>query len=82
MRSEHPPRTHDLLLLLRRLGVVPPKADLHFLGVITDASVPTRYPEDLKRMVKQYPRRTAASYLARTGRVLEWLRRQPPLAKT
>jgi HEPN domain-containing protein len=56
VRPEYPPRTHDLLLLVR-------KRDLRFLGLITDASVPTRYPEDLKGMVKEYPRRTAASFL-------------------
>jgi DNA helicase-2/ATP-dependent DNA helicase PcrA len=64
------------------LDLAPPKRDLRFLGFIADASVPTRYPEDLKRMVKQYPRRTAASCLDRTRRVMKWLRCQPPLAET
>jgi HEPN domain-containing protein len=51
-RPEYPPRTHDLLLLVRRLGLTPPKRDLRFLGFIADASVPARYPEDLQGMVK------------------------------
>jgi HEPN domain-containing protein len=81
-RPEYPPRTHDLLLLVRRLVLTPPKRDLRFLGFIADASVPTRYPEDLQGMVKQYPRRTAASFVDRTRRVIKWLRSQPPLAAT
>jgi HEPN domain-containing protein len=81
-RYEYPPRTHDLLLLVRRLELTLPKRDLRFLGLIADASVPTRYPEDLKAMVKVYPRRTAASFLERTRRVMKWLRCQPPLAGT
>jgi HEPN domain-containing protein len=81
-RPEYPPRTHDLLLLVRKLNLAPPKRDLRFLGFIADASVPTRYPEDLKGMVKHYPRRTAASCLDRTRRVIKWLRCQSPLAET
>jgi HEPN domain-containing protein len=82
VRPEYPPRTHDLLLLVRKLDLALPKRDLRFLGLIADASVPTRYPEDLKGLVKEYPRRTAASFLQRTRRVMKWLRRQPPLAGT
>jgi HEPN domain-containing protein len=37
-QAEYPPRTHDLLLLVRRLGLAPPKRDLRFLGFITEAS--------------------------------------------
>jgi HEPN domain-containing protein len=81
-RPEYPPRTHDLLLLVRKLDLALPKRDLRFLGLVADASVPTRYPEDLKGLVKEYPRRTAASFLQRTRRVMKWLRCQPPLAGT
>ncbi len=52
-RPDHPPRTYDLLLLVRRLGLVMPKSHLRFLGFITDMSIPTRYPEDLRQMVKR-----------------------------
>lgn len=81
-RADHPPRTHDLLFLVRTLGIAVPKVHLRFIGVVANASVPTRYPEDLRSMVKQYPQRTAASYLARTRKVLRWLRKQPTLAET
>src|SRR5438128_2509187 len=69
-----PPRAHDLLYLVRELAITPPRAHLDFVGIINNASVPTRYPGDLSRLVSQYPRRTAISYLARTSRVLIRLR--------
>ena len=60
----------------------PPKTHREFIGIINNASIPTRYPEDLERLVKQYPQRTASSYLNRTKRVIQWLRKDPRLAKT
>lgn len=81
-RPEHPPRTHDLLFLVRELRLSVPKAHRRLVGAIANASVPTRYPEDLPGMVRQYPRRTVCSYLARTRKALQWLRKQPPLAET
>lgn len=79
--SKMPPRTRDLLYLARELDLTPPRAHLDFIGIINNASVPTRYPEDLSRLVSEYRRRTALSYMARTRRVLTWLRRHPSLAK-
>jgi HEPN domain-containing protein len=76
-----PPRTHDLLYLVRELDLAPPRTHLDFIGIINNASVPTRYPEDLCRLVSEYRRRTALSYMARTSRVLTWLRRHPSLAR-
>lgn len=81
-RAEHPPRTHDLLLLIRELRLGVPKAHRRLVGTIANASIPTRYPEDLKKMIGQYPRRTVSSYLVRTKRVVQWLRKQLPSTKT
>lgn len=45
-----------------------------FVGKINDASVVTRYPEDLKKIVSVYSRRVASEYLDKTAEVLKWLR--------
>jgi HEPN domain-containing protein len=79
IQGESPPRTHDLLFLIRRLELALPKTHLEFIGVINNASIPTRYPEDLKQIVSQYPRRTASSYLAKTKRAIKWLRKSSRL---
>ena len=77
--GENPARTHDLLFLVRRLDLTVPKTHLDFLGVINNASIPTRYPEDLKQLVSQYPRRAANSYLSRTRKAIKWLRKDSHL---
>jgi HEPN domain-containing protein len=81
-RDESPPRTHDLLYFLRRLDFTLPAPDADFLAAINRASVPTRYPEDLAKMVRLYPYRTARSYLSKTKRVIKWLRKDPRLKQS
>ncbi|MFQ5668814.1 MAG: HEPN domain-containing protein, partial [Candidatus Binatia bacterium] len=61
-KNELAPRIHDLLYLLRRLDLTPPARDADFIAAINRASIPTRYPEDLAKMVRLYPYRTARSY--------------------
>jgi len=80
-KSSHPPKTHDLLFLVREIGLDMPKLHLDFVGIINNASIPTRYPEDLSKLVSQYPRRTATSYLSKTKRAIKWLRKAPRLAE-
>jgi HEPN domain-containing protein len=81
-KSEAPPRTHDLLLLVRRIGLTLPKTHLDFVAAISNASIPTRYPEDLSQLVRQYPARIAGSYLSKTKRLHKWLRKDPSLTQS
>jgi HEPN domain-containing protein len=81
-KNETPPRIHDLLYFLRRLDLTLPARDADFISAINLASVPTRYPEDLARLVRLYPYRTARSYLSKTKRVIKWLRKNPCLVQS
>jgi len=74
-----PPKTHDLIYLIRKSGLELPQAHLEFIGKINNASVPTRYPEDLQRIIAQYPESVARDYLEKTEEVLKWLRKHPNL---
>ena len=74
-----PPRTHDLIYLVRASGIAPPREHLDFIGKINTASVPTRYPDDLARAVAAYPREVAEDYLATTRSVVGWLKCDPRL---
>ena len=81
-KSEAPPRIHDLLYFLRRLDLTLPGRDADFIAAVNLASVPTRYPEDLAKMVQLYPYRTARSYLSKTKRVIKWLHKDPRLVRS
>ncbi len=74
-----PPKTHDLIYLIKKSELALPQAYLEFIGKINNASVPTRYPEDFQRIIAQYPESVACDYLERTEEVLKWLREHPKL---
>ena len=74
-----PKKTHDLIDLVKKSGLVLPQSHLEFIGKINNASVPTRYPEDLQRMIAQYPDSIARDYLEKTEEVIKWLRQHPNL---
>lgn len=76
--EKFPPKTHSLLFFVKELNLRLPKDLLDFIGKLNDASVVTRYPEDLQRIVKAYPRRVAQEYLHTTDEVLRWIRSQLP----
>jgi HEPN domain-containing protein len=80
-KASHPPKTHDLIYLVREIGLAVPKTHLDFMGIVNNASIPTRYPEDLQRLISQYPRRTATSYLSRTRKAIQWLRKNRRLTE-
>jgi len=74
-----PPRTHDLdrLLGMTSAALEPPLAQ--FVTQLSQASVTTRYPDDLARMVSQYPAAVAQTYLERTREVIACLKADPRL---
>ena len=69
-----PVKSHDLIFLYKKAGLELPQAQLEFIGLINNASIPTRYPEDLQRALADYPEAVARSYLQRTEEVIRWLK--------
>jgi HEPN domain-containing protein len=69
-----PAKSHDLIYLVKKSGLSLPQPYLEFVGKINNASIPTRYPDDLKRAIAEYPEPVARDYLSHTEKVVEWLR--------
>lgn len=74
-----PVKTHDLIYLAGKGRLEIPQDFLEFIGKINTANIPTRYPEDLQRTLRDYPKSVASSYLKQTEEVLKWLGRHPNL---
>ncbi len=71
-----PPRTHNLIFLLKAVGMKPePGADM-VLATLTQAQPATRYPDTLVDLQSSYTQAAAEELLARSREVLEWIRRQ------
>lgn len=77
-----PFKTHDLILLVKKGGLDIPQEYLEFIGKINSASIPTRYPEDLERALKVYPKSIVRAYLNRTAEIIKWLKKQPILSES
>lgn len=81
-KRQMPPKTHDLLYLVSLGGVNVDQEHLDFVGKINNASIPTRYPEDLAKAISAYPKKVAESYLKKTKEIVKWLKQDPRLKKS
>lgn len=77
-----PFKTHDLILLVKKSGMELPQDYLEFIGKVNSASIPTRYPEDLERALKVYPKSVTRDYLKQTTEIVQWLKKQPTLSES
>lgn len=73
------PRSHDLIYLVKRSGISPEPRYLDFIGKLNNASIPTRYPSDIREAIREYTEQVADSYLKQTEEVATWLKRHPSL---
>lgn len=69
-----PIKTHDLIYLVKKCELELPENHLDFIGKINSASIPTRYPDDLQRALKEYPKSVARDYLNQTMELIQWLK--------
>jgi HEPN domain-containing protein len=73
-RGEIPSRSHDLLYLLEISAGEVNERFTGFIEALNEVSVPTRYPDELDRLVAQYPRKRTAEVISNAREVLTWLK--------
>jgi HEPN domain-containing protein len=71
-----PTKTHNLVYLVEKIGLKLSEEDADFIGVLNVAAMPSRYPEDLKNMMKLYPKDRANGILINTKKLLKWIKEQ------
>jgi HEPN domain-containing protein len=74
--KELPPKTHNLLLLVEKSKVDMPEDLYEFVVRLNGVSVPTRYPEDIEKLKKDYSKKNTGTLLETSKGVLKWLRRK------
>ena len=74
-----PPMTHNLIYLLKLSEVTPPQPLYDFISIISNASIPTRYPEDFEKLIEGYPKKIAKDYFEKTQEVIKWLKQDKRL---
>lgn len=73
---ENPPRSHSLVLLLTKLDVRPPEYLGKVIIKISEASIPTRYPDDLAKLQRDFSSEVVRELLDRGQEVIAWIKSQ------
>ena len=68
-----PPKTHDLNYLCKLTELDLATAFQQFLDFLNDLSVPTRYPDEIMKLLKQYKKDKTNDVLKQTKGLLLWL---------
>lgn len=74
--KEIPPKTHNLVYFLNKIGLKPEESIGRFVVKLNEASVVTRYPEELGKLQNDFTQPIVKDILSRSREVLEWIRKQ------
>lgn len=74
--NETPPKTHNLVYLLKKINIRPTETTGKFIVKLNEASVVTRYPEDIDTLQGQYTKDIVKNILVESKEVLEWIKEQ------
>jgi len=72
--QKNPPKTHDLNYLCAIIDLKLPDETRKFMDNLNDLSVPTRYPDEIEKMVKEYSKSKTTDILKLTKRLIKWLK--------
>ena len=70
------PKTHNFTYLLRKSEVDPPEIHRRFLIMLNGASIVTRYPENVEKLINNYSHPVVREILKKSKEVLEWIESQ------
>ncbi len=73
---EIPPKTHSLIYLLNEIGIKPPENQGRFVVKLNEASIPTRYPENLGNLQRAYNEIVVRDLLVKTKELIRWIKNQ------
>jgi len=74
--GEIPPKTHNLIYLINEIKIEIPEQLKKFIIRLNEASVVTRYPEDLDILKKHFDKETVKNLLAQGKETIIWIKTQ------
>jgi HEPN domain-containing protein len=74
--AELPPKTHNLLYLLNKIGKKPESTLEKFITKLNTASIATRYPDDLAKIQSEYTKEITEEIIFKSKDVLKWVKTQ------
>jgi len=74
--NQDPPRVHNLIYLLNKVSIKPPEPIARFMVKLNEASVATRYPEEISKLQKDFTQGIVKEILAKGRETLGWIKKQ------
>jgi len=74
--GKNPSKTHSLVYLAQSLHLDLPEKIKEFLEILDSVSVPTRYPEELEKLIKEYTENKAKNILDESRETSRWLKQK------
>ena len=68
--------SRNLIYLLNEIGIIPPKEPGRFIVKLSEASIPTRYPENLVKLQQVYSEIVVKDILAKGKELVLWIKAQ------
>lgn len=72
--KEDPPKIHDLIYLVKKVQLELPHKHQECIKNLNELSVPTRYPEELEKLLEQYTKERTENLLNQTKELFQWLK--------
>lgn len=72
--KKDPPKIHDLSYLIEKIELELSEIHQNFLEDLNDLSVPTRYPDELEKLLKEFRKDRTKEILNKTKELLTWLK--------
>src|SRR5919106_6332121 len=74
--NQEPPRVHNLIYLLNKVGIKPPEPIGRFVVKLNEVRVATRYSEEIRKLQRDFTQRVVKSILSDGRKNLEWIKAQ------
>jgi HEPN domain-containing protein len=74
--DQMPPKTHNLLYLLNKIGKKPEQELEKFIIKLNTASIATRYPDDLAKIQAVYTEEVTKDIINKSKDLLKWIKMQ------
>lgn len=72
--NEVPPKTHNLIYLVEKIQLELPEKMYDFIFTLNGLSIPTRYPDDLQKLLKDHNKHKTEKVLEQGKETLKWLK--------
>ena len=74
--NQFPPKLHDLMYFVENLELEPEQTYMNFLIWLNTMGITTRYPENLRNMIKMFSREQTSSIYLQTKTIQQWIMQQ------